>query len=311
MKKLPYQGGLTKIIAAAIGKVNREKFSKQLDFNLSNIVKQVKGKKTIAMEVASYTGSNDFCEQVLSILSFVRNVGIPQKWTLYSDGTHTKQQIEIVKKNFDFVIFECANFKDLSSIEALCKDSIKSYHNYFCDYANDAAFGVYGKKFFYFINHIISQPTLFIDSDILFYEQAHVLKLILTEKPQGNGWFMPDVVWGCLDSRYKARNSEQMYQVNGGFMLRLKEFENIREGLDFYKVLDFSYEHFSEQTLIHIFLKANTYMPLPTKTFILDTGDQFDFSYLYTPQQMAVRHYTGPVRHKMWQKDYKWHLGLK
>ena len=89
-----------------------------------------------------------------------------------------------------------------------------------------------------------------------------------------------------------------------------KKFENYKNALDFYKVLDSKYEYFSEQTIINILLKDNSFMPLTPKTFILDTDDQFDFSYLYNPKQMAVRHYTGPVRHKMWQKGYKWHLGL-
>ena len=156
----------------------------------------------------------------------------------------------------------------------------------------------------------IEKPTLFIDSDILFYEQANVLELILTEKPQANGWFLPDFDWGCLDSRYKATHAEQVYQVNSGFIFANIAFNSKKDSLELFKTFNFSYENFSEQTFYHQLSKDNAFMPLPTKTFILDSGDQFDFSYLYNPKQMAVRHYTGPVRHKMWQKDYKWHLGL-
>ncbi len=160
------------------------------------------------------------------------------------------------------------------------------------------------------MNHPIENPTLFIDSDILFYEQANVLELILTEKPQANGWFMPDTNWGCLDSRYKEKYTEQIYQINSGFIFSNIAFKNLKDSLAFFKTYNFTYQYFSEQTIYHHLLKNNVYMPLSPKTFILDSGDQFDFSYLFKPKQMAVRHYTGPVRHKMWQKDDKWHLGL-
>lgn len=307
MKKLPGQGGLTKKITSWIGKVNREKFEKNLELDLANLVKEVNQKKPIEMEVASFSSRNDFCEQILSILSFVRYVGIPTKWTLYSDGSHTNQQISLIEKEFYFVKVKSIDFDAISSLEAMCKDVIKPYHTYMLDYARNHAFG---KRLFYYLNHAISKPTLFIDSDIMFYEKANSFEFLINEKPIANGWYMPDVAWGCLDSRYKAINNIQMYQVNAGLMLLCNEFREYKDGLEFYKILDSKYEYFSEQTIIHTLLKSNSFMPLPPKTFILDTADQFDFRYLYKPSEMAVRHYTGPVRHKIWQKSYKWHLGL-
>jgi hypothetical protein len=47
---------------------------------------------------------------------------------------------------------------------------------------------------------------------------------------------------------------------------------------------------------------------LDPRQFIIDTEDQFDFSMKYHPGDMAMRHYTGPIRHKMWQKGWKWHF---
>jgi hypothetical protein len=307
MKKLPGQSGLTKKITSSIGNVNRLKFTKMIDTDLFNLLEQVNQKKTIAMEVASFSSCNDFPEQVLSILSFVRNVGIPSKWTIYSDGSHTDKQKEQIVADFKFVNITSIDFKEVTSLEELCCDELKPYHKYILDYANNHAFG---KRLFYYLNHPINHPTLFIDSDILFYEKANVFDVLINEEPKSNGWYMPDIGWGCLDSRYVANHSQQTYQVNAGLMFVLKKFDDYKNALDFYKVLDFKYEYFSEQTIINILLKDNSFMPLTPKSFILDAGDQFDFSYLYKPEQMAVRHFTGPVRHKMWQKDYKWHLAL-
>lgn len=308
MNKLPGQGGLTKKIAVAKGNVNRKKFAKKATVNLSHLVSQVSKRKTIEMEVASFSSYNDFHEQLLSVLSFIRYVGRPIKWTIYSDGSHKQEQIEQLENTFDFVKVEKGlDWTEIESLKGLCREELEPYGSYLIDYAKKFPLG---KKLFYYLNHSIERPTLFIDSDILFYEHANVLKLILTEKPAANGWYMPDVSWGCLDSRYKATNTEQLYQVNSGFIFANAAFERIQESLEFFKTYNFIYEYFSEQTVYHHLLKNNSYMPLTPKTFILDSGDQFDFSYLFTPKQMAVRHYTGPVRHKMWQRNYKWHLGL-
>jgi hypothetical protein len=307
MAKLPGQGGVTKKIATAIGNINRKKFEKKVLNNLTGLLVEINQKKTIAMEVVSFSSKNDFPEQLLSILSFVKYVGLPLRWTIYSDGSHTEAQIKLVDTHFDYVAIKSVDWDTLTSIEELCCDELKPYHKYVLDYAHNHAFG---KRLFYYLNHPLNQPTLFIDSDILFYEKANSFEILINEIPRFNGWYMPDIVWGCLDSRYKCTHSEQMYQVNAGLMFVLNKFNNYNKGLDFYKVLESKYEYFSEQTIINILLKDNSFMPLPPKTFILDAGDQFDFLYMYQPKQMAVRHYTGPVRHKMWQKNYKWHLGL-
>lgn len=308
MRKLPGQGGITKKITTAIGKSNRAKFLKQVESNFSNLLVKINPKESITMEVVSFSSFNDFPEQLMSILSFVKYIGIPLKWTIYSDGSHTETQRKQITSRFDFVTIESFDWEGVTTIEELCCNDLKPYHKYILDYARNHAFG---KRLFYYLNHPLNHPTLFIDSDVLFYEKANVFEILIKEDPKANGWYMPDNVWGCLDSRYVAIHSEQMYQVNAGLMFVLKRFDNYKKSLDFYKVLDCKYEYFSEQTIINILLKENSFMPLTPKTFILDSGDQFDFSYLYHPKQMAVRHYTGPVRHKMWQKDYKWHLGLK
>jgi hypothetical protein len=307
MAKLPGQGGITKKLAAAVGNINRKKFENKLSNDLAGLLVEINQKKTIAMEVVSFSSKNDFPEQLLSIVSFIKYAGLPLSWTIYSDGSHSEEQIKLVTSHFDYVVIKSVDWDALKSVEELCCDELKPYHNYVLDYARNHAFG---KRLFYYLNHPLDHPTLFIDSDILFYEKANSFEILINESPRFNGWYMPDILWGCLDSRYKRTHSEQMYQVNAGLMFVLNKFNNYNKALEFYKVLESKYEYFSEQTIINILLKDNSFMPLPPKTFILDACDQFDFLYKFKPKQIAVRHYTGPVRHKMWQKNYKWHLGL-
>ena len=47
---------------------------------------------------------------------------------------------------------------------------------------------------------------------------------------------------------------------------------------------------------------------LDPRQFIIDSTDQFDFALKYYPESIAMRHYTSPVRHKMWQRGWQWHF---
>ncbi|WP_026463751.1 hypothetical protein [Adhaeribacter aquaticus] len=304
MGKIKYQGGLTKLITSKIGNKNKLKFAEYIDKNLPHLGKSI-GSKPVQMEVISFSSNKDFYDQILSILSYLRYLGKPISWTIYSDGSHTTQQINLLKSGFDFVEIKGQEWENVNKLPDNCKPALKLYEPQLLHYAKNVPLG---KRLFYYLNHEIKYPTLFLDADILFYDKATVFDLILQEDV--NGWFLPDDGWGCLDSRYIKTTPKQMYQVNGGFFLINKELANLTEGLEFLKSLNFEYEYFSDQNVFHILFRENGFMPLDPRIFILNSNDQFDFSYLYPKDQMAIRHYTGPVRHKMWQKDWNWQLSL-
>ncbi len=305
MKKIKYQGGITKLLMSRLGKMNKKKFTRLTKDDLVNLVERF-DRKQVSMEVVSLSSSNDFYEQLLSILSFQRFVGIPISWTVYSDGSHTVKQITDLKIIFPFVKVAKTDFTDPAIARESVKENILPYFNNLLHYAQNSP---YGKKLFYYLNYKVQNPTLFLDSDILFYELSSVsFKKINSENV--NGWYLPDQLWGCLDSRYKSENQPQMYQVNAGFFLLNRELENVGYGLEFLNSLKQQYENFSEQTVFHMLLRENKFYPFDPRVFILHSGDQFDFSYGYNKNAMAMRHYTGPVRHKMWQRDWNWQLSL-
>ncbi|HKB45000.1 MAG TPA: hypothetical protein VKC90_11445 [Chitinophagaceae bacterium] len=304
MKKIKYQGGLTKLITSKIGNKNKKRFARFIKQNLSLVSNKIIG-RYMQIDIVSFSSTYDFYEQVLSILSFLRYVGTPASWTVYSDGSHTEGQVKLLESGFEFIKVEKIDWKNFKVLPDDCKQALLPYKDQLLDYASKLPLG---KRLYYYLNHKIKNPTLFLDSDILFYNKASVFNLVLREKV--NGWYLPDADWGCLDSRYKEKNSKQLYQVNGGFFIFNQELTDLKEGLDFLKSLNFKYEYFSDQNIFHILFRSNDFMPLDPRIFILNSADQFDFSYLYTREEMAIRHYTGPVRHKMWQRDWKWQLSL-
>src|SRR5690606_5936738 len=144
--------------------------------------------------------------------SFLRYVGTPVSWTIYSDGTHTTEQIKLLKSGFEFVVVVEEDWGNPGSVKAIQKKSLLPYKDCLMDFAKE---NIFGKKLFYYLNHEIKQPTLFLDADIMFYSQACFLDMVIQDET--NGWYLPDSQWGCLDSRYIEKHSKQMYQANAGF----------------------------------------------------------------------------------------------
>lgn len=304
MIKIKYQDGFTKLIASKLGQLNKARFSKNIEENLSSLSKTNNDKK-ISISVISFSCKRDFYDQILSILSFLRYAGTPNSWIIYSDGSIEPYQINLLNKRFDFVEVISINWTNSISLKKYIKGSFYSIERELIDYAQHFPLG---KKLFCFLNHPIEEPSLFLDSDILFYHRATVLQHLINDKI--SGWYLPDPVWGCLDSRYKKNNPEQLYQVNSGFFFLQKEISHLDDGIDFFKSLRGKYEYFSEQSVFHILFRSNNFMPLDPRIFIISSKDQFDFAYLNSRENTAIRHFTGPVRHKMWQKNWKWQLSI-
>src|SRR5436190_13351801 len=164
MRKIKYQGGLTKLITSRIGKQNKVKFARFIDKNLCELRKKMEG-KLIQIDVVSFSSGNDFYEQILSILSFLRYAGTPASWTIYSDGSHLESQVDLLNNGFEFIKIKMPGGIN----DNLIKQVLLPYKNELLDYTKKHHLG---KKLFYYLNHPIDHPTLFMDSDILFYNKA-------------------------------------------------------------------------------------------------------------------------------------------
>ena len=154
MKKIKYQGTLTKYITSSIANKNRKIFERlttnYLKHLLTNWIKD--SNKKVALEVVSFSSSNDFCEQILSILSFIKYVGYPTLWTVYSDGSHSKTQIEILKTSFSFITVNDIKWWDSNKLPVESKDKLIPFEEFFLDYGKKHPLG---KKLFNYLNHKI------------------------------------------------------------------------------------------------------------------------------------------------------------
>jgi hypothetical protein len=253
------------------------------------------GASPCEFDLVSFSGTRDLAEQCLSILSFTSWMGPPRRWTIYSDGTHEPWQKEALQRLGRFVDFHEWDHR-VGQMEPSAQ--------FVREYARHPVQHAMGKRLCAYSTHPLEAPTLFLDSDIAFYAKARdLLRAAMAERPH---WFLPDVDWGCLDSRYMKEHSRAMYQMNGGFYL-------ISPGFSWHPVIEAlrsyspDFEYFSDQTSYHIGFLSQGAFPFDPRRFIIDTSDQFSFGTPYLPGEIAMRHYTGPVRHKLWLYGWPWH----
>jgi hypothetical protein len=246
-------------------------------------------------QLVSFSGARDFEEQLLSLLSFRRWVGIPRSWIVFSDGTHSDEMRTLLEARFPWAALRSWDHS---------KNLVGDDAQFLFDYARDHAMG---KRLIAYSTLPLNAPTLFLDSDVIFYAKAAELLAPAFAGPQQ--WFLPDMDWGTLDTRFLSQNSRDLYQSNGGFYL-LKPGYSWEPVFEFLRRLENKFEYFSDQTAFHVAFKEQNVMALDPRVFVLHCKDQFALGLTERPHQMAIRHFVAMVRHKIWEPGWQWHLAL-
>jgi len=286
-KKIKYQGGITKVLCQKQAELNKKSFRKKLaKIDISSAINP----KQIDFEIISFSGAASFEDQVLSIYSFLVYAGMPIKWVIYSDGSYSDEQKQIFQIKFPFV----------SILDWDVYDYVKNNKS-FSDYMKECHLA---KKLNVIIGHPYQHQTIYLDSDIICYKNiAGYLNSGLLSKGL---WYAPDPMWGTVDGYFKTPK-DSIYPLNSGFLILNKDF-NPADIFEYFGNLKGNYHYFSEQSSFeYAFRKQNANL-LDPRQFIVDSSDQFDFSTKHDPDDIAMRHYTTPVRHKIWQKGWRWHL---
>jgi hypothetical protein len=285
--KLKYQGGVTKKICLSLATLERQKFSKELQ----------KGKLPISinqtqidLDIISFSSVRDMEEQALSIYSFLFYVGIPKNWIIYSDGSYTDDQKNYLKENFTFI-----QFLDWNHNKSLEENFLLKEYLAICPLS---------KKLQVILSHSYERQTMYIDSDILFYKNA--LFYFNSDILKKGFWYLPDTSWGARISDYQNILND-MFELNSGLLILNKNFDFtfVYEYLNSQRT---NFQYFSEQSSFNYAFKKQGANILDPRQFIVNLQDQFDFSMSFNRDEIAVRHYVTPVRHKMWQKGWRWHF---
>jgi hypothetical protein len=270
-----------------LASAQRRKFSKLLwEDKLAIPVKDSHS----GFDIISFSGKNEFEEQVLSIYSFVFYVGIPQKWVIYSDGSHTEKEKQCLLRIFPFVMIKVWNENASLNDNKFLKSYLETCH--------------LSKKLHAILGHQYERQTIYVDSDIVFYKNASAYFNSGTVKE--SLWYIPETN-GDNFQENTLNEQNGMFALNSGLMILNNTFKS-EYVFEYLENLNFNYGYFTEQSSFDYAFKKQKASVLDPRQFIIDLRDQFMFETIWEADEMALRHYVNPVRHKMWQKGWTWHF---
>lgn len=279
------RGRLTRYITEAIAARNKTSFLKEfsVDWLLNN-------NEYPSLTIASFSGEKQLADQLYSITSFYRNVGKPGKWIIFSDGSHSEKSKEL--------------FNNIPEV-VLIDDSIDIVPEAYKNETNPLL-----KKVFYYKTVDVKTTTFFVDSDILFYKSFTDFYPLLLN----HNWFMVDEQYGSFDTSYVENVNFDLYPCNSGFFVLNKQpqWDVVMRYLDDQRSKPEGIQYWSEQTAFHVLTRDFTnYLPLDPRYFVVGGPDSFSLTSHFDYTKIAMRHFVGPVRHKMWQYSWKKILGIE
>jgi hypothetical protein len=243
----------------------------------------IKQNRKVPINVYSLSCERDLPEQVVSIRSFIRHVGIPDTFTVISDGSYTDDSCRLLRR-----IHSCVEVVPLKKL--LRSDLPQCVSEY-------AELHVMGRKLSALMSIPVDGPTIYTDSDILFFPGGIDLVELATSDDKYTR-YLPDCS-NSLDEKIIYDDSEKINPINAGFILFKHELDwsfaierlaNIK-GVPGY---------FTEQTVVHLTIHQNQGKPLCSQRYILNVEDQFIYPDKFASKQIALRHYVRDVRHKFW-----------
>ena len=240
--------------------------------------------------VFSLCHSEAIPEQKLSILSFLRHVGCPAKWSVVSDGSISKSQAECLRS-----IHPAIDVVDWRTF--LCEENETCYQNL-------SKYTTYAKKFALMSNLPDLGTVVYMDSDILFFEGASHFRELLNNL--GEKCYYQKDVPGCLDPLYLTKTELEAPPLNAGFVVLGRKLDwsvpiaRLNTTMSDLKPSQIRGDMGGlEQSASHLAHYLAKSIPLGDK-YALQISDRFDLEDPFSGPEFAMRHYVRPVRLKMW-----------
>jgi hypothetical protein len=237
----------------------------------------------VPFNVFAYSGERMLPEQVASIRSFLTYVGRPKRFTVVSDGTLSDRSIGILK-SLDPAV-------SISGSERWLLENLPTkIYPYLTTHPT-------GKQLALAMSLPVDGPTLYVDSDVLFFHGAKDL-IRLAESGAAPAFYLADCRLSA-DQRLFRGEAEKARPVNAGVLLFFEKLDWALAIRRFLK-LQGSPDFFTNQTMTHLTMHANSALPLDERKYVLQLDDQFIYPDHYASRDLALRHYVNPVRHKFW-----------
>jgi hypothetical protein len=272
--------GLQRAIVRSAGALARRRYSGRL---VALAGEPVHPPRFLDADVVAFSGPAQLPEQVASLRSFLRYVGRPASYTVVSDRVLAERDVDL--------------------LAALDRSVHVRFWTEFTGHALPpavramAAGSAMGIKLAVEISMPVRRPTLYIDSDVLFHPAAGEIARLVADPPAPALHLVdPEDVY--LDHRL-LRQDEIDPPVNAGFFL-LADSLRWTEALGRLATLGGEPTFHTEQTLVHLAMRASGAKPLDPDRYVVATDDMRRLRDRHRGHAVVLRHYTTPVRPKMW-----------
>ena len=243
----------------------------------------VRTPRDVSLQVFAYSGENALPEQIASIRSFLAYAGRPKQFTVLSDGSYTSGSVALLEK-----IDKCVRVQQTPpSLPSNLPERIRSY------LTNHHT----GKQLALIMSLPTNGPTLYTDSDVLFFPGAAEIGE-LSQTKSVSALYQADYQFSG-DERVLVSDSEKQNPANTGFLLLFRKLD-WSIALERLQMLKGEPNFFTNQTVTHLCMHANGACPLDPRKFVLQASDQAVYRDNYATESIAMRHYVNPVRHKFW-----------
>lgn len=239
--------------------------------------------RSFPCDVYAYSGAAMLPEQVASIRSFLRNAGRPPRFTVVSDGTYNDADVALLRSIDECVAVEPGARWIPEGIPDAARPYLTSHPT--------------GRQLALIMCLPQRGPAVYADSDILFFRGADRLANAITAADAAARYLEDCRLSG--DMRLFRSETEKRAPVNTGFLVLHRRLD-WRAAVERLLELDGEPTFFTNQTLTHLAMHENAAVPLDPAKYVLQLDDQFLFRDRYASDDIALRHYVNPVRHKMW-----------
>jgi hypothetical protein len=235
----------------------------------------------LALSVVSFSAQRHLAEQAVSVRSFLRHVGVPAAWTIVSDGSHSRAGRRLLEH-----LHDCVRVVALGDVlRADLPAAVAAY----------AAEHPFGKKLAVEVSLRVPGPTLYADADVVFFPVAGELPSLAGGDPR------PRYLRDCgryVDERL-VPDGAPPEPANGGLFL-LREPLDWAEALARLRALRGRPGFFTEQTLLQVAMRSSAGVELDPSRYVVSRADEHVETDFFAGPRIALRHYTTPVRHKLW-----------
>jgi len=236
----------------------------------------------LPLDVFAYSGQRRLAEQVASIRSFLTNAGRPNRFVVVSDGSHSPESIDLLRR-----VDDCVAVESVPAPDSKISNPLRAYLR---DHST-------GKQLALIMSLPRDAPALYVDSDVRFFSSAPDL-MNYAGSTTVTAFYLEDCGFAG-DQRLLRTEEEKLKPVNTGALLIRRELD-WSIGLDRFHHLDGVPNFFTNQTMTHLVMHANKARSFDPSKYVLKLDDQFIYRDWYAGSDIVLRHYVDPVRHKFW-----------